>query len=191
MYANVDNSLCSKLNELETYLSTHQTDVVCITEAKPKHGALPQISSLNIEGFTLYTSDFRAKDSRGVCIYVNSNISATEHTDEVTSKYKDAVWISIQAGANKILLGTIYRSGTHTTAIKYDDDLHQVITHISNYKQFTHTIITGDFNHGHITWNSEGIEVVSNRHDDDFVECFRDSYLYQHVTKPTRPRHKP
>jgi len=188
IYSNVDNSLASKLNEIEAYIATKSTDIICITEAKPKNGKLQHQSSLDIEGYTLYLSDLEAVNTRGACIYIKSNIMANEYTNDITRTYKDAVWVSLQMGVNNILIGSIYRSGTHSTAIKYDDDLHKVLQHVSSSKEFSHIIITGDFNHGYITWNTDGVEEITNKQDEEFAECVRDTYLCQHITVPTRHR---
>ena len=66
-------------------------------------------------------------------------------------------------------------------------------------KEYSDCIIVGDFNHPHITWtpavNSNYFLPSSKFHrrdhpDNLFIECMRDSFLYQLVDEPTRYRLK-
>ena len=69
-YANVDNSLLSKMDELKALLSGTSYDIICLNEVKPKNGEIPSPQALNIKGYRLFYSDFYKVDTRGVCIQV-------------------------------------------------------------------------------------------------------------------------
>ena len=190
LYTNADNSLASKLDELHIHITASKPDIICITEAKPKNGSLPSNSILNMTGYTLLCSDFEKPDTRGVCVYIKNDLSASEYTDNITSKYNDSIWLTVDTPRNKkILIGTMYRSGTHQTAAVYDNNLHEVINHTSELKAFTQTLIMGDFNHGGITWADKTVLEIENPKDKVFADCIQDCYLFQHVTAPTRYRH--
>ena len=108
-------------------------------------------------------------ETRGVGIYVKSYFNPIEFVTPETSSYKDSVWVQIHQKCSKILVGCIYRSGTPSTALKYDTLLHNLLRYISTLKQFSHIIITGDFNHKHITWKDGGVADVNVTADEDFV----------------------
>ena len=55
--------------------------------------------------------------------------------------------------------------------------------------QYSHLLITGDFNYPKIDWttwstDSDNLLDMNNQ----FIEAMRDSFLFQHVSLPTRAR---
>ena len=72
MYSNIDNSILSKIDELRCKAADEKPDIIALTEIKPKHGNVPDTNTMNIVGYTLYTSNLEERPTRGVYIYVNN-----------------------------------------------------------------------------------------------------------------------
>ena len=180
----------SKYDELCFLLNNKQYDVILLTEIKPKHGAVPDSSVMEIQGYKLFTSDLNAANTRGTSVYVKSTLNAKQVKLPIDS-FQDCTWITIQGPDNtSLLIGVIYRSGSPSLAATRDIALHETLKWAANTNN-THLLITGDFNHPSINWtpapqlpNIENIDNPAFR----FVECVRDTYLHQHVTQPTRFR---
>jgi len=51
-----------------------------------------------------------------------------------------------------------------------------------------HLLIMGDFNFPEIDWELQTANVSENHAANKFVSCFKDLFLYQHVTQPTHYR---
>jgi hypothetical protein len=191
LYANVDNSLISKYEELCVLVNINKYDIIALNEVKPKNGVTPDLSMLALDGYTLYTSNFEEPCTRGVCIYVNNRLESTVVTLPGDT-YKDAVWVKTFDRKHKdtTLVGCIYRSGTPATARRFDQQLNTTLTQASELDN-CNKIIVGDFNMNRIKWEPEPIipeGVADDAPERVFVECVRDLYLYQHVTNPTRYR---
>ena len=147
-YANVDNSLLSKYDEITLQISNNKYDVLTFTEVKPKHGTLPDQSTLNIPGYILFTSDLDQPNSRGVVIYIKEQFQAKVVQPTIGTIFYDAIWTSIKGAENAtLLLGCIYRSSTPATAIPRDVALHEAILWSANHSGFSHKLLVGDFNH--------------------------------------------
>ena len=54
LYNNIDNSLCSKIDEIETFISTNDTDILMLSETKPKRGVELQLDTVNIKNYIIY-----------------------------------------------------------------------------------------------------------------------------------------
>ena len=54
-------------------------------------------------------------------------------------------------------------------------------------KTYSHVLLMGDFNYPDIDWfNWTTKSDKPESQEFKFIECIRDSFLYQHITKPTR-----
>ena len=194
-YANVDNSLLSKIDELKALMSEFNLDIVGLNEVKPKNGEIPTEATLQLPGYQLFCSDFHKEDTRGACIYVKNNLNVSQIFPDTGPVFNDAVWISITGGSSddSILMGCVYRSGTPATAKKYDKELNKQLLWASNQSQYPSKIIFGDFNMPNISWNPEPSLDTSSRSrtansDEVFIECIRDTFFYQLINEDTRHR---
>ena len=197
-YANVDNSLLSKMDELKVLLSETSYDIIGLNEVKPKHGETPSPEALAIQGYDLFYSDFNKVDTRGVCIYVKEHLNACQVYPSNSHCFTDSVWVSITDSSNKdkCLIGCIYRSGTIATAKKYDPGLNQQLTWASTQSIYNSKVIFGDFNMPKIKWTPEPtLQVPEERSvsrtvssEEVFIECIRDTFFHQHVHEDTRHR---
>ena len=176
---------------LHAQIQNQGPDIIALTEIKPKNGKIPDVKLLEIDGYTLHISNIESIDTRGVCIYVHNKYKSVQVKGN--HNYRDAVWVSIY-GDDKhqnILFGCVYRSGTPATAMKYDDDLNDMMINMNNMPNFTQKYCVGDFNYNKIQWTPQPIpphDTEANSSEIKFVECIRDTYLYQHISEPTRYR---
>ena len=136
----------SKYDELCFLLNNKQYDVILLTEIKPKHGAVPDSSVMEIQGYKLFTSDLNAANTRGTSVYVKSTLNAKQVKLPIDS-FQDCTWITIQGPDNtSLLIGVIYRSGSPSLAATRDIALHETLKWAANTNN-THLLITGDFIH--------------------------------------------
>lgn len=176
---------------LHAQIQAQEPEIIALTEIKPKNGKIPDNKLLEIEGYTLHMSNIEATDTRGVCIYVSNKYKSVQVKGN--HNYNDAVWVSIYGDdkQQKVLLGCVYRSGTPATAIKYDENLNQMMIMMSNLPHFMQKYCFGDFNYNKIKWTPQPIPPNDSALDSPeikFVECIRDTYMYQHISEPTRYR---
>ena len=126
MYSNVNNSLLSKLDELQVLIHTNKYDIITRTEIKHKHGTLPDPESLQINGYTLYLWELANTNSRGVCCYVNDKLSS--EIILTLEQYKDSVWVRLMVDdQSTCLVGCVYRSGSPVIAHTLDSKLHETL----------------------------------------------------------------
>ena len=114
---------------------------------------------------------------QNVILYVKESIQAYEIKLEREADCDEAVWCKFFSGNSKLTIGLVYQSQN----INEEDNtkIKNTIKEVSKGE----CIIMGDFNHGHIQWNSlesTGIE------DQQFLFLIQDSFLTQHVIEPTR-----
>lgn len=90
-----------------------------------------------------------------------------------------------------MLCAIIYRNGDFTewhneNNVKFYNAIH----HISSLK-YSHIVLMGDLNFRGIDWATiTNIETNNLQHNenDNFIQCIRDSFLFLHITGPTRQR---
>ena len=106
--------------------------------------------------------------------------------------FQDTVSVEILGKQNsKILITCIYRSGSPDKAIQHDDEMYKLLLSAAALPGYQMKVIIGDFNLNKINWTPDPelpatISVDSAEYK--FIECIRDSFLYQHLTEPTRYR---
>ena len=184
----------SKLDEIKIEVFRTKPDAILFTEVKPKNGKSPEVTSMNIPGYVVYTNDFSQEGTRGVCIYVSSQIKSSDVKID-GHQFKDYVSCKISA-SNKFttLIQCVYRSGTVETAKRNDDEMYKLIKNTTELKGYNQLVIAGDFNVNKICWSPDATNptvpsgMSPESPENKFLECLRDNYLIQHVTGPTRYR---
>ena len=177
------------MNELKVQIKQNDYDIIALNEIKPKHGELPDNKLLSIDGYTLHMNDVEATGTRGVCVYVENKYKSQVVQLE-QSKYKDMLCVSVCGSNNKkFLFSCVYRSGSPNKAKEHDDDLFNDIRKFSDYQGHNLKVMCGDFNLNRIKWTPEP-EIASESWttETSFIECIRDTFMFQHVTEPTRFR---
>ena len=116
----MDNSLHSKMNELKIKTHEKQYDIIALNEIKPKNGTMPDLKNLQLNGYTLHTSNLEPEDVRGTCIYVNNKFKSSQ-IKLANHNFEDSVSVEISGhNQSKILVTCIYRSGSPNKAILKD-----------------------------------------------------------------------
>ncbi len=182
-YTNAD-SLPNKLSELHQLINTMncKPHIIAIVEVKPKNCRYQLTEAeLQLPGYNTYTHNLDTKVGRGILIYVQHPLQASVCEADHTGS--EQLWLSINLqNTDTLLFGCIYRSPAST--VVNDNHLYASITSMCN-RNHSHQLICGDFNTPGVDWDTwtahgETAHVL--------VEALRDSYLYQHVTEPTRLR---
>ena len=172
--------------------------MVLVTEVKAKKEVITSAELLELEGYNLHLNPaYEDESTRGTAIYAKDYLNVTTLTNNLTLGFKDSTWVEIHGNSEKpLLLACIYRSGTHSKAVSLDPYLHNVIEQMSNSKNYSDVVIVGDFNHPKIKWITMDYDYdqhivpkpTKSEHDLNFIKCLENSFLNQHVTKPTRIR---
>ena len=187
----MDNSLLSKIDELRIQTNLKKFDIVALNEIKPKNGNLPDTRNLQLAGYTMHNNKLDIKDTRGTAIYVQNKYKSAEVTIE-NHNFQDTVSVEILGKQNsKILVTCIYRSGSPEKALQKDDEMYKLLLAVAALPGYQMKVIVGDFNLNKINWTPDP-ELPTTISEDSaeykFIECIRDSFLYQHITEPTRYR---
>ena len=162
--------------------------IIVLNEINPKNGHTPNLLNLQIPGYTLHTNNLDS-DVRGTCIYVSNKFKSAEVKIE-NHKFDDTVSVEISGkNQSKIIVSCIYRSGTPQRALIKDPEMYKLLRSLNATTGYQMKIIVGDFNLNRITWSPdpELPDLISEDSAEyKFIECIRDTFMYQHITEPTR-----
>ena len=88
-----------------------------------------------------------------------------------------------------MVFGCLYRSPTRSEcSIENNKQLNSLIKSISLNKKYSHRCLVGDFNFPTVNWRNWTLPHIEESKEERFLDTLRDSFLYQHVTEPTRCR---
>ena len=182
MYSNIDQSLTGKMSELLGHVDRYKPNIIMLTETelKCKNDQTKQVkeSEISIPNYTLFTNE---KKKRGVAVYVETKMDARECTKDINENFDECVFCEFD-GVNKekVLIGCMYKSPNSSKSNV--ENMMKTIRN-ENLNKYDVICIAGDFNYPKIKWEGGGQETGEN---DLFVECLKDAFLEQKVTKPTR-----
>jgi hypothetical protein len=98
---------------------------------------------------------------------------------------RESVWCEHSLkGKDSLLIGVVYRSPNSSS--DNDKVLNSLLPSMAFLR--SHTLIVGDFNHPELDWTDGSSPRDENHPASLFLESVRDSFLVQHVTKPTHYR---
>lgn len=190
-FTNADVLTKDKISELKNEIICDTfPDIIAITEIKPKNYVrkLTEID-YKIDGYHFEPANLDNNDStRGLAIYIHDSLKFTKVDPiKILSDGKDTpkeiICIELQLyGKKKMLISNIYRSPNSDS--NSNENINAFFKKVGMLK-YEHQIIVGDFNRKDINW-----ETVSATSEEDmkFIEAVQDSFLIQHVKKPTRGR---
>ena len=110
-------------------------------------------------------------------MYIKESIQAYEITLKSEADSVEAIWCNIVTRNSTLTIGVVYRSPN--IGQEEDVKLQKAIREVSKGE----CVIMGDFNHGHIQWESLESAGVD---DHQFLLLTQDCFLTQHVLEPTR-----
>ena len=125
----------------------------------------------------------KMKSTSGTAMYINKDLNAEEV--KFKGNFEESIWVNIKLnGKDKMLVGCLYKSPSSNT--ENLEELNKLIIEVSKMKEFSHLLITGDFNFPKIDWKT-----CTSRGENSgkiFLESIRESYLIQDVTEATTVR---
>ena len=125
----------------------------------------------------MFREDRRERRGGGVILYIKKYIQAYEITLKREADCEEAIWTNIVTRNSTLTIGVVYSSPN--IGQEEDVKLKKAIREVSKGE----CVIMGDFNHGHIQWES----LESARGDDHhFLLLALVYFLTQHVLEPTR-----
>ena len=133
----------------------------------------------------MFAKNIDREEGRGILLYINNIFGASEV--EMDTTFEENLFVKIKLNNDKLPIGIIYRSLSNKN-MEHHNQLRKLIQEASN-KHFSHILIMGDFNYPNIDWencNSNGDSTESIEYK--FIENLQDSFLFQHIKKPTRWR---
>ena len=135
-------------------------------------------AELALTGFVMFRKDRRERRGGGVILYIKESVQAYEITLKVKQcRSVEAIRCNIVTRNSTLTIGVVYRSPN--IGQEEDVKLQKVIGEVSKGEY----VIMGDFNHGHIQW--ESLE-SAGRDDHQFLLLTQDCFFTQHVLEPTR-----
>ena len=188
-YTNADQ-LFNKLPELMVRTRDNKPDIIGITEVKNKNNrqnpSIAEYSIGEVGKYQMFAKNIDRGEGRGILLYTNNIFGASEV--EMDTTFEENLFVNIKLNNNdKLLIGIIYRSPSNKN-MEHHNQIRKLIQEASN-KHFSHILIMGDFNYPNIDWencNSNGDSTESIEYK--FIENLQDSFLFQHIKKPTRWR---
>ena len=182
-YTNADQ-LRNKQNEFEQRIKELKPHIIAINEVKPKNPKCTvTIPEFYLEGYTLFSKNIENNEGRGIIIYVLNSLYA--ENINLVSTFKECLFIEIKLkNKTKLLFGCIYRSDGGSE--ENNAELLNMIRSTSGLK-YSHIVLTGDFNLPDINWKHWTTKSINPSNlNFKFVECLKDTFMYQHVSNPTR-----
>lgn len=168
-----------KIEELQMYAIELNLHIIGVCETWLHENILD--GEISLEGFTLYRKDRQAvKPGRGggVLLYVN-NILVSSACEILNSYKAEAVWSNIQIDKGNVLtVGVCYKSPNVEEC-----ELEQLFCSIKHASR-NQVLVMGDFNYPDIDWDSLNHDQSSS----EFMNLILESYLFQHVSEPTRDK---
>ena len=178
MYTNVD-SYNNKRAKVVAIISILDPDVVGLTEVNPKRASWNLCKQdLELEGYNLYAS----LEGRGVAFYVKNTLEFWDPKPK-TGCVDTVLCETKLREQDKLTVGLVHRSLSSTNVV--NDKMMSLLTELAD-KKSTHFLLMGDFNFPDINWNRQISKGPT--HERDFLEVYREWFLWQHVRKPTRYR---
>ena len=105
-------------------------------------------AELGLEGYAMFRKDRMGRRGGGVLLYIKDTIPAYEVQLQEEADGNEAIWCKLVTGHTTVTIGVVYRCPNITK--QNNEKIHNAISEVSKGD----CIIMGDFNHGHIKWDS-------------------------------------
>ena len=167
----------NKRDELLMDIIGEKYDIVGLTETWATNSISD--SELDIAGYSVYRRDrnniLKSKGG-GVALYIKDNLVSSRY-DLLPNKECEGVYARISLGKNSHLLVEVCCRSPNAS-IEESLELFKMVSAATD----SNALIFGDFNYPNIDW----INLDVNSGSRHFLDILNDSYLTQHVTRPTR-----
>lgn len=168
-------------------IENENPDVICIVECIPKNlGNDINSVELEIPGYNCFSNLGQEQCHRGVAIWTRLSLGAQPYKLESKhSNIKESVWCEVPLRqGDRLLVGAVYRSPS--SGPENDCKVNEMLVDLTVGR--THVLICGDFNRPEIDWVEVSTSKTCEHPAYKFLEAVRDSFLTQHVVKPTHFR---
>ena len=168
-------SIINKKNKLNVMVDDIKRHIIGITESWANNDIT--YAELGLEGYVMFRKYRIGRRGGGVLLYIKETIPAYEVQLQEEADCNEAIWCKLVTGHTTVTIGVVYRCPNITK--QNNEKIHNAISEVSKGD----CIIMGDFNHGHIKWDtlhSTGVEYQT------FLCLVQDNFLTQHVLEPTR-----
>ena len=119
-------------------------------------------------------------------MYVSNSLRAAQVTID-GSQFEEQLWVQIPLrGADLLLVGCIYRSPSGDGALTADG-LCELLS-LATARSPSHLLIAGDVNLPEVDWSVGFSSAPDGHYSHKVIDTIHDTFLYQHVTEPTRYR---
>ena len=186
MFFNAD-TLTNKIAEFEFIVKEHKPLIIGVNEVLPKNfKRLIYPEEFQLANYEMITHpNVENNSNRCSILYVHKSLTFKQIVPDTLFEENIMIEIKLQ-NDNKLLCGNFYRRGDCSS--ENNDNLIKLL-HEMNHKGYSHLLYMGDFNLPGIdwdTWSYNSTNVLN--YENQFIECLRDCYLFQHITQFTRKR---
>ena len=176
----VDNFV--KVALLSAFLSTHDFDVLCLSETFLDSSITDDDPRLSINGYKLFRRDHPSNTKQGgVCIYYKDYLPLVERVD-LTDLYECLV-CEIKFGRNHLFLTTLYRSPSQSADqfSSFKQQFEETINKINNCAPSI-SLFLGDYNARNSQWFGNDITTIAGKDLASLTEMYG---LVQVIDEPT------
>ena len=125
----------------------------------------------------MFRKDRMGRRGGGVLLYIKENIPPYEVQLSEEADCNEDIWYKLVTEHTTVTIGVVYRCPNITK--QNNEKIYNAISEVSKGD----CIIMGDFNHGHIKWDTQQSTGV----EDKTCLCLaQDAVFTQHVLEPTR-----
>ena len=189
IFTNADQFTAMKKLELLQHVSKIKPQIIAICEIKPKKQVQRSKIDYQIPCYTMHPTDIDPDNGRGIVIFVHESVATLVKTVEIDTDFEEFRLLEFKLCKNETLLfGCFYRSPTPSATSDFNNNSLNLLIRSLSRKDYDHICFVGDFNFKDINWNTWTTPHLEESKEEQFLEAIRDSYLHQHITKPTRRR---
>ena len=134
-------SLCSKIDQLQLFVQSHNFDVLGVNETWLDESVSE--SEIEIAGYSVVRKD-RNRNGGGVCFYVKDSLNFHDRKD--IGNGIESIWITVKQQDKLVIIGTIYRPPS-ANSVYYDDMLSEIQR---AHDICSNVIVMGDLNYDYI-----------------------------------------
>ena len=110
VYYTNSRSLRNKMDEFRTLISTEKIDIAIFSETWMNTESREFLAEYQVSCYNIYESNRQGRKGGGVAIYVKDSLNCYRKSDIKINENTESVWVEVNNGRKKIVLGAIYRS---------------------------------------------------------------------------------
>lgn len=171
-----------KVNLLSAFLSTHDIDILCLSETFLDSSIMDDDPRILINGYNLIRSDHPTNSKQGgVCIYYKDYLPLVNRVD--LTNLHECLVCEIKFGRNNCFLTTLYRSPSQSVDqfALFKQQFEETITKINDQSP-TISLFLGDYNARNSQWYPNDITNTAGRELGNLISMYG---IAQIINEPT------